>query len=73
MPLVRVFRLDADSLYPGWYFQRYVDGELVTRLVPVHAAASPDTAAGVTATMVGCIPEQVQVAGPSWPAHQVTH
>jgi hypothetical protein len=65
-PMARVFFLGDESVYPGWYLQHFSQGRLVTDRLPVDAAADTFTAVLAAAGIVGCVPQQVQIEGPSW-------
>lgn len=63
----RVFSLGQESIYPGWFMQRYVGGKLQTRRLDIHKNAKALDAVVQAAACLNCSIDEIQVEGPQWP------
>ena len=65
----RVFMLGQESIYPGWYMQRYVDGKLHTTRLEIREQAKALDAVVEAATCLNCTIGEIQVKGLEWPLY----
>jgi hypothetical protein len=63
----RVF-FSQDSLYPGWYLQRYVAGSLVSEALRAWDPSDMESARSEAAEFLGCDGDEIQIDGDEWPA-----
>lgn len=55
-----------DELYPGWYLQYYLDGELHRKALWIYDSHARNAAVIAAADVLGCSSEEIQVGGPDW-------
>ncbi len=67
--VARVFLLGEESVYPGWYMQRYVKGVLKSTRLDIHEDSQAIDAVVAAASCLNCPIGQIQVSGPAWPLH----
>lgn len=66
-PAARVFFVGAESVYPGWYLQHYVNCQLNVDRLEVDPDVDAYTAATEAASLIGCERNEIQVEGAPWP------
>ena len=66
-PIARVFFVGGEDLYPGWYVQKYVDGQLTTIRLRVDEKADAYEAVTEATDLLACSSVQIQVEGEAWP------
>ena len=65
----RVLLLGQESIYPGWYMQRYVDGILESTRLEIRADSKAVDAVVAAADRLNCPIRKIQVSGPEWPLY----
>jgi len=65
----RVFLLGQESIYPGWYMQRYVDRKLQTTRLDIHENSKALDAVVEAAACLNCPIGEIQVKGLEWPRY----
>jgi len=64
-PFARVVLLGAETVYPGWYIQYYVEGRLLTERLEIGNEADAYEAVAEAAGYLGCARDEVQVEAPA--------
>jgi len=63
-PFARVFLLDTETIYPGWYIRYYVEGRLLTEPLEISNEAEVLEAVTEAAGYLGCSRDEVQIEVP---------
>lgn len=66
-PVARIVFQGTESIYPGWYLQRYVGGALESIRLEVSRRADAHDAIVEAAGYVGCMRDQIQLEGAPLP------
>ena len=56
--------LGQESIYPGWYMQRYMDRKLQTTLLEIHEDSKALDAVVEAAACLNCPIGEIQAKGP---------
>lgn len=71
VPVARVFYRGDEAINHGWWVQHYVRDQLQTVRLELREGAEKADVITEAAGFVGCIPDQIQIAGAPWPPHQL--